>query len=139
LATSTPDTYVSDCAVSFDAWQYGERTEEPSDQLMTRAFSQFRRTVWPILGHTTLDAVRVLDWAIERFSPERVIAGGVSMGGEIAVALAGIDDRVGRVAAMIATPDWTPPGMSMWRIRRRLSTKVSRRRTGSGCLIISTR
>jgi hypothetical protein len=35
---------------------------EPLDQLMTRAFGQFRRNVWPILGHTTLDAMRVLDW-----------------------------------------------------------------------------
>ena len=100
-------------AVSFDAWQHGERTEELSDQLMTRAFSQFRRNVWPILGHTTLDAVRVLDWAMDRFSPEQVVGGGVSMGGDIAVALAGIDDRISRVAAMIATPDWTRPGMRM--------------------------
>lgn len=100
-------------AVSFDAWQHGERTEESSDQLMTRAFTQFRRSVWPILGHTTLDAVRVLDWTVERFSPEQVVVGGVSMGGDIAVAVAGIDDRIGRVAAMIATPDWTRPGMRM--------------------------
>ncbi len=38
-------------AVSFDAWQHGQRTNEPLDQLMTRAFGQFRRNVWPILGH----------------------------------------------------------------------------------------
>ncbi|HEY6685988.1 MAG TPA: hypothetical protein VI094_07240 [Propionibacteriaceae bacterium] len=30
-------------------------------------FSHVRRNVWPILGHTTLDAVRVMDWAMERF------------------------------------------------------------------------
>ena len=53
-------------AVSFDAWQHGQRTNEPLDQLMTRAFGQFRRNVWPILGHTTLDAMRVLDWAVDR-------------------------------------------------------------------------
>ena len=40
-----------------------------------------------------------------------VVAGGVSMGGDDAVALAGIDRRVTRVAAMVATPDWTRPGM----------------------------
>jgi fermentation-respiration switch protein FrsA (DUF1100 family) len=40
-----------------------------------------------------------------------VVAGGVSMGGDIAVALAGADHRVGRVAAIVATPDWTRPGM----------------------------
>lgn len=100
-------------AVSFDAWQHGQRTDEPLDQLMIRAFAQFRRNVWPILGHTTLDAVRVLDWAVEYFRLDQVVAGGVSMGGDLSVALAGIDDRVGRVAAMIATPDWTRPGMTM--------------------------
>jgi dienelactone hydrolase len=100
-------------ALSFDAWQHGERTQEPLDQLMARAFGQFRRNVWPILGHTTLDAMQILDWAVERFQPEEVVAGGVSMGGDISVALAGIDDRIRRVAAMIATPDWTRPGMRM--------------------------
>lgn len=34
-------------------------------------------------------------------------AGGVSAGGDIAVALAGIDQRISRVAAIAATPDWT--------------------------------
>jgi hypothetical protein len=53
-------------AVSFDAWQHGQRTNEPLDQLMTRAFGQFRRNVWPILGHITPDAMRVLDWAVDR-------------------------------------------------------------------------
>jgi hypothetical protein len=33
------------------------------------------------------------------------------MGGDVAVALAGIDTRISRVAAMAATPDWTRPGM----------------------------
>lgn len=33
------------------------------------------------------------------------------MGGDIAVALAGIDQRISRVAAIAATPDWTRPGM----------------------------
>jgi hypothetical protein len=51
---------------SFDAWQHGQRTNEPLDQLMTRAFGQFRRNVSPILGHTTPDAMRVLDWAVDR-------------------------------------------------------------------------
>ncbi len=33
------------------------------------------------------------------------------MGGDIAVAAAGLDHRVERVAAIIATPDWLRPGM----------------------------
>jgi dienelactone hydrolase len=99
-------------AVSFDAWQHGGRTEEPPEQLTRRAFDRFRRNVWPILGHTTLDAVRVLDWAVDRFEATEVVAAGVSMGGDVSVALAGIDPRVSRVAAIVATPDWTRPGMT---------------------------
>jgi uncharacterized protein len=35
----------------------------------------------------------------------------VSTGGDIAVAPAGIDQRISRVAAIVATPHWTRPGM----------------------------
>ena len=35
----------------------------------------------------------------------------MSAGGDIAVALAGIDQRISRVAAIVATPDWARPGM----------------------------
>ena len=33
------------------------------------------------------------------------------MGGDVAVALAGVDRRITRVAALVATPDWARPGM----------------------------
>jgi dienelactone hydrolase len=100
-------------AVSFDAWQHGERALEPTSDLIDRAFSQFRATVWPILGRTVLDAVAVIDHAVGTFElGDDVVAGGISMGGDIAIALAGIDTRISRVAAMIATPDWTRPGMT---------------------------
>ncbi|KGJ72954.1 hypothetical protein GY21_12085 [Cryobacterium roopkundense] len=69
--------------------------------------------MWPILGQTTLDALRIVDWAIETHDlSSDVVAGGVSMGGDISVALAGVDPRVKRVAALVATPDWTRPGMT---------------------------
>ena len=50
----------------------------------------------------------------ERFdvSTDDIAAGGVSMGGDIAVALAAVDHRVTRVGAVVATPDWTRPGMT---------------------------
>jgi dienelactone hydrolase len=100
-------------AVSFDAWQHGERTAESQQELLDRCFGGFRREVWPILGHSTLDALRVADWALARYelAPDYV-AGGISMGGDLAVALAGIDPRVTRVAPIVATPDWTRPGMT---------------------------
>lgn len=99
-------------AVSLDPWQHGERGTESGEQIAGRVFGDFRRQMWPILGQTTLDCLRALDWAMAEFDtgPE-VVAGGVSMGGDIAVALAGIDQRVTRVAAIVATPDWTRPGM----------------------------
>ncbi|MFT4109988.1 alpha/beta hydrolase family protein [Propionicimonas sp.] len=101
-------------ALSLDPWQHGERAVSPMAELSERVFAQFRRGMWPILGQTTLDAIRVIDWALERFdvSQDGVVAGGVSMGGDIAVALAGADPRVARVAAVVATPDWTRPGMT---------------------------
>ena len=75
-------------------------------------FGAFRRHMWPILAHTTLDALRVLDWATASLGVEGgVRVGGLSMGGDVAVALAGLDRRVGRVAAVVATPDWLRPGM----------------------------
>lgn len=99
-------------AVSFDPWQHGERGTESGGQIITRVFGDLRRHLWPILGHTTLDALRVLDWVIgELGAGPRVVAGGVSMGGDVAVALGGIDRRVERVGAVVATPDWARPGM----------------------------
>jgi dienelactone hydrolase len=98
-------------AVSFDPWQHGERGTETAEQLSSRVFGDFRRHMWPILGQTTLDALRVADWATAQFGARDVAAGGVSMGGDIAVALAGVDRRISRVAAIVATPDWSRPGM----------------------------
>lgn len=94
-------------AVSFDPWQHGERGTESSEEIRERVFGGFRRHMWPILGQTTLDALRVLD----HFDSGGVVAGGVSMGGDVAVALAGIDPSVSRVATIVSTPDWTRPGM----------------------------
>lgn len=101
-------------AISFDPYRLGERGDGDDRLVMESVFAHFRRHMWPILGHTTLDAVRVLDWATERFPvrPDDVVAGGLSMGGDISVALAGIDHRVTRVSAVVAAPDWTRPGMT---------------------------
>jgi alpha-beta hydrolase superfamily lysophospholipase len=41
----------------------------------------------------------------------REVLGAFRLGGDVAVALAGIDARIDRVAALAATPDWTRPGM----------------------------
>lgn len=101
-------------ALSFDPFRLGERGDGDDRAVATSVFDHFRRDMWPILGQTTLDAVHVLDWATAQLPVEsgNVVAGGLSMGGDISVALAGIDHRVTRVAAVVATPDWTRPGMT---------------------------
>jgi uncharacterized protein len=99
-------------ALSFDPWQHGERGSESMEELATRVFGNFRRYMWPILGQSALDMLRVIDWAVAMLHVEpHVYAGGVSMGGDISVAAAGIDHRIERVAAIVATPDWLRPGM----------------------------
>src|SRR6266508_3223777 len=99
-------------AVSLDPWRHGQRGTESGEQIARRVFGNFRRHMWPILGQTTLDS-RVVDWAMaDLHAGPEVVAGGVSMGGDVAVALVGIDNRITRVAAIVATPDWTRPGMT---------------------------
>lgn len=99
-------------ALSFDAWQHGARGTETQEDLAARVFANFRRAMWPILGQTALDMLRVIDWAVKtlQVSPD-IYLGGISMGGDIAVAAAGLDHRIRRVAAIVATPDWLRPGM----------------------------
>jgi dienelactone hydrolase len=100
------------CALAFDPWQHGARGSETTDEIRVRVFSNFRRHMWPILGQTTLDTLRVIDWALAGLDvASDVFMGGLSMGGDIAVAAAGVDRRIARVAAIIATPDWLRPGM----------------------------
>jgi len=101
-------------AVGFDPAGHGERGVEDPWQLAHRTLAAFRRRMWPLLAHTVLESLRVLDWAEDELGVAgEVRAGGVSMGGDVNVALAGIDDRVARVAAGVATPDWARPGMTV--------------------------
>lgn len=99
-------------ALSFDPWGHGERTQRSPSEVAAHTFGNFRRNMWTTLGQTALDALRVIDWAIENLGAEDPVSlGGISMGGDIAVAAAGLDPRVRRVGAVVATPDWLRPGM----------------------------
>jgi dienelactone hydrolase len=99
-------------AVSFDAFQHGERGAERPEQFISRIAGNYRRHYWPILGQTILDATRIIDWATANLKVySDTLMGGISMGGDVAVATARIDRRVRCVAAMLATPDWLRPGM----------------------------
>lgn len=98
-------------ALSYDPFQHGERRIETNEALVTRIIGNIRRHFWPILAHTAQDANTVIDWAQSELGVEsKVRMGGVSMGGDIAVAAAGMDHRIATIAACVATPDWLRPG-----------------------------
>jgi uncharacterized protein len=101
-------------ALSYDPWQHGERGSEDADILAARVFGNFRRYMWPIIAHTTEDVLRVIDWAVPALGVQpQVFMGGISMGGDVAVAAAGLEKRITCVAAGNATPDWLRPGMNI--------------------------
>lgn len=96
-------------AVSFDLFGHGERlkTGETLQEMAARVRGNRRQHFWRMLGTTAEDMRLVIDWAIERLQIDgRIIVGGVSAGGDISLAAAGIDPRICAVSACIATPDW---------------------------------
>ena len=111
--------------VFFDLHEHGERSVKGITSLnaapeevtaLSRkigdvCFDNMYRYGWEILGSTVLDARRVIDYFTERFPVTEVLMGGVSMGADISVACAGVEERIQRVLAFISTPDWLRPGM----------------------------
>lgn len=99
-------------AVSFDSWRRGTRAREPMNVFFPRSMANFARVTWPMIGNAALEALRVLDWAAAEFDLQPpFFVGGHSLGGDAMVAAAGLDARIGCVAAVTATPDWLRPGM----------------------------
>jgi uncharacterized protein len=99
-------------AVSFDSWARGSRAKDSIDVLFPIAMSNWPFYGWPILGIGAMETLRVTDWAIKQFGTESPFSvGGVSLGGDIAVAAAGLDKRITCAAVANATPDWRRPGM----------------------------
>lgn len=96
---------------SFDPFQHGARRIESQEHLQSRVVGNIRRWFWPILHQTAREVSQVLDWSAAHLQVEPTCGlGGISMGGDIAVAAAGMDHRLAAVAAGIATPDWLRPG-----------------------------
>ena len=103
--------HVGYLAVSFDSWGRGSRCRESPETLMPRVAANFPLVAWPVLGHGALEVLRVADWAAREFAVAPPFAvGGNSLGGDIAVAAAGLDTRIGCVATTVATPDWRRTG-----------------------------
>ena len=98
-------------ALAFDPHQHGERMLADRDELRRRVLGNIRRYFWPILAQTAREAPGIIDWALKRFDlQEGVGMGGISMGGDISVAAAGLDRRIELAVPWIATPDWLRPG-----------------------------
>jgi uncharacterized protein len=98
-------------ALSFDPYQHGERRIEPNPELVTRVRGNIRRYFWPILAKSAEEVPGLIDWAIKTYGVRKDVGiGGVSMGGDISVAAAGVDKRIKVVSAVVATPDWMRPG-----------------------------
>lgn len=98
-------------ALSFDPHQHGERRIESKEELVKRVRGNIRRFFWPILAKSAEETPAVIDWAIKTLGVRREVGiGGISMGGDIAVAAAGVEPRITVVSACVATPDWMRPG-----------------------------
>jgi dienelactone hydrolase len=98
-------------ALSFDPYQHGERRIEPNPELVTRVRGNIRKYFWPILAKSAEETKGIIDWAIKELGVRKDVGmGGVSMGGDISVAAAGVDRRIKVVSAVVATPDWMRPG-----------------------------
>jgi len=80
-------------------------------QILEVCFGNLYRYGWEILGNGVLDSLRVIDFFEQYFAVSQVVMGGVSMGGDTAVATAGLDRRLDRLLCFITTPDWLRPGM----------------------------
>lgn len=97
-------------AVSFDPAQHGARRISSQEELVERVRGNIRKYFWPILTLTAEEFPRMIDWALDEFSiAGRVMAGGISMGGDIAVAAGSVDTRISVISACIATADWLRP------------------------------
>lgn len=98
-------------ALSFDPHQHGERRIESKEELVKRVRGNIRKFFWPILAKSAEETPKVIDWAIKTLEVRREVGiGGISMGGDISVAAAGVDQRIVAVSACVATPDWLRPG-----------------------------
>jgi hypothetical protein len=72
---------VGFAAVSFDLWQHGKRGSESAEDIRAQVFGAYRRYKWPIVGQTTLDALRVIDWALETLGGGPSVVAGASRWG----------------------------------------------------------
>lgn len=114
-------------AVFFDHYLHGERanlhnpttiltaSEEEvaalKKEILSTCFKNMYRYGWQILANTSLDTLRVLDYFYDHFPVTESVMGGHSMGGDVSLVVAGLDERVNRILCVVTSPDWLRPGM----------------------------
>lgn len=114
-------------AVFFDHYMHGERADiynpttiltsseeevaELRKKILTTCFKNMYRYGWEILGNTSLNALRVLDYFYDNFPVVESVMGGHSMGGDTSLVVAGLDNRINRILCVVTSPDWLRPGM----------------------------
>lgn len=114
-------------AVFFDHYLHGERAniydpttiltksqEEVTElrtKILTTCFKNMYRYGWEILGNTSLNTLRVLDYFYGHFPVKESVMGGHSMGGDTSLVVAGLDRRINRILCVVTAPDWLRPGM----------------------------
>jgi dienelactone hydrolase len=109
-------------AVSFDPVDHGERSRRSDQELVDSSDGSFRipesgqvyRHFWSIVAETAAETPAIIDWAVAELGVAPVVGmGGISMGGNITLAAAALDRRIGVVAAGIAEADWLRPGSTI--------------------------
>lgn len=114
-------------AVFFDHYMHGERynlqnpttlltaseaeVAEMKNAILNTCFKNMYRYGWEILGNSSLDTLRVLDYFYDHFPVVESVMGGHSMGGDTSLVVAGLDDRINRILCVVTAPDWIRPGM----------------------------
>jgi uncharacterized protein len=111
-------------ALSFDPVDHGERSHRSEREIGDPTSGRFRsvtdgkiyRHFWSILAETAEEVPLIIDWAVSALGVVPLVGmGGTSMGGDIALTAAGLEQRIMVVVGCIATPDWLKPG-SMYKL-----------------------
>ncbi len=128
-------------AVSFDPPGHGRRSDGRDPlELGREVLGAFRRRMWPLAERTVLESLRVFDWAGQQFGTAgRRVVGGVSLGGDIAVALPASTSA--SRASQRSSPPLTgrAPACGCSATSRSSSTRVRQTATRSGSTTLSIR
>jgi dienelactone hydrolase len=109
-------------AISFDPVDHGARSRISEQAIVDSTDGSFRipetghmyRHFWSLVTETAEEVPTIIDWAVAELGVAPAVGmGGISMGGNITMAAAALDRRIGVVVAAIAEADWLRPGSTI--------------------------